>query len=263
MPDMANPFFSILAKAATDVARAADRNVFIINTDEDPRLELEALASLASEAIDGVIVAGSRLPTAALIAAVSRFDAAVLVNRDSAGPRVDAVNVDDRSGSIKAISYLIDGGHRRIGFIAGPKASLSGRRRLAGYKWGLKAGGLSIDPELVECSVPTLDGGEAAVRSLLSRTASIDAIFAYNDLVAIGAMRALQKAGRSIPKDIAVIGADDVPYASLVHPTLTTIRVDISALGRSAMSRLLSLCNGESVEASPIIQPELVVRESA
>jgi LacI family transcriptional regulator len=263
LPDMANPFFAVLAKAATDVARAADKNVFIMNTDEDPELEREALDSLAGETIDGVIVAGSRLPKASLVTAVSRFDAAVLVNRVSGGPRIDAVNVDDRSGAIRAIAYLVGRGRRRIGFIAGPRASLSGQRRLSGYMSGLKAAGLPPDPSLVARCVPNLDGGAEAARTLLSRDPSIDAILAYNDLVAIGAMRALGEARRSVPADVAVIGADNVPYASLVNPALSTMGVDISALGRSAMSRLLSLCDGEELEPSPLIRPELIIRESA
>ncbi|MGA2545979.1 MAG: LacI family DNA-binding transcriptional regulator [Rectinemataceae bacterium] len=263
LPDMANPFFAILAKAATDVARSADKNVFVMNTDESPALERAALASLASEAIDGVIVAGSRLPSAGLVAAVSRFDAAVLVNRNPAGPRVDAVNVDDRSGAVEAVAYLVAAGRRRVGFIAGPRASLSGRRRLAGYRWGLEAGGIRYDPALVERCVPTIDGGAEAVKSLLGRAASLDAILAYNDLAAIGALRALEDAGRAVPGDVAVIGADDVPYAALVRPALSTIRVDISALGRHAMSRLLALGEGRELEPAAAIVPELVLRESA
>ena len=168
LPDMANPFFAILAKAATDVARGVDKNVFIMNTDEDPDLELRAIASLAGEAIDGVIVAGSRLPVATLVAAVSRLDAAVLVNRRSAGPRVDAVNVDDRAGAIEAVAYLVGRGRRRIAFIAGPAASMSGRRRLSGYA-GLEAGGLGVDAALVERCVPTLEGGAVGRESLLAR----------------------------------------------------------------------------------------------
>ncbi len=263
LPDMANPFFAILAKAATDIARGVDKNVFIMNTDEDPALELRAIATLAGEAIDGVIVAGSRLPVATLVAAVSRLDAAVLVNRRSAGPRVDAVNVDDRAGAIEAVAYLVGRGRRRIAFIAGPAASMSGRRRLSGYRSGLKAGGLAVDGALVERCVPTLEGGAAAVKSLLARAGSVDAILAYNDLVAIGAMRALEEAGRSVPGEVAVIGADDVPYAALVRPTLTTVRADISELGRCAMSRLLALCNGKELEPPPVFRPELILRESA
>ena len=263
LPDMANPFFAILAKAATDVARASDKNVFIMNTDEDPKLEREALFSLAGEAIDGVIVTGSRLPVSSLAMAISCFDAAVLVNGDRIGPRVDTVNVDDRSGTIEAVSYLIGKGRRRIGFISGPRTSLSARRRLAGYTWGLKAGGLSFDPDIVVRCVPNLDGGASATRALLARTGPIDAILAYNDLVAIGAMRALGEARRRVPADVAVIGADDVPYASLVSPALTTMGVDIAALGRSAMTRLLSLCEGADLSPMPSIRPKLIIRNSA
>jgi DNA-binding LacI/PurR family transcriptional regulator len=263
LPDISNPFFSILAKAATDVAREADKNVFIMNTDEDPALEKAALVSLAGEAIDGVIVAGSRLPVSALVSAVSRFDAAVLVNRDRSGPRVDGINVDDRAGTAEAVAYLIGIGRRCIGFIAGPRASLSGRRRFSGYRRELESSDLSFDPDLVERCMPTLDGGAAATASLLKREPAIDAIVAYNDLVAIGAMRALGEAGRSIPADVAVIGADDVPYAALVRPALTTMSVDISALGRGAMTRLLAIGEGETLEPSPAIRPKLVRRESA
>ena len=262
LPDMANPFFAILAKAATDVARAADKNVFMINTDEDPAREREALESLAGEAIDGVIVAGSRMSAPALVEAVSRFDAAVLVNRDRAGPRVDAVNVDDRAGAIEAVAYLAGRGRRRIAFLAGPWASLSGRRRLGGYRWGLKQASLGYEAGLVERSVPTMEGGCEAATRLASRDSSVDAILAYNDLVAIGAMRALADLGRSVPDDVAVIGADDVPYAALVRPALTTVKIDISALGRMAMSRLLTLCDGNELEDAPEFVPELVIRES-
>lgn len=261
LPDISNPFFSILAKAATDVARAADMNVFIVNTEEAPALELEALASLAGESIDGVIVAGSRLPDTTLRRAIARFDAAVLVNRLLVGPRVDVVNVDDRIGALEAVSHLVRTGRRRVAHCAGPAASRSGRRRLAGYRAGLREAGLEAD--LIEPCAPSLDGGAEGVRRLLERDNGVDAIFAYNDLVAIGAMHELEALGRRVPADVAVIGADDVPYASLVSPSLTTVHVDISALGAQAMSRLLALGNGEKLDPARPLRPELVVRESA
>lgn len=263
IPDISNPFFSILVKGAIDVARAADKNVFIMNTDEEPALEKTALASLAGEAIDGVIVAGSRLSKAALEAAVSGFDAAVLINRPSAGPHIDSISVDDKAGAMDAVAYLIGKGRRRIACIAGPKASVSGRRRLLGYRHGLEAGGLPFNPVLVERCTPTLEGGALALSSLIARVPSIDAVIAYNDVVAISAIQALMESGRSVPGDVAVIGSDDVPFASLVRPTLSTIRVDIAALGRIAMSRLLALGEGGELSPSPVISPELIVRESA
>ncbi len=263
LPDISNPYFSILAKAATDVARAADKNVFIMNTDEDPGLEEAALSSLAGESIDGVIVAGSRLRAAALEAAVAHFGAAVLVNRVPSGPKVDAVIVDDEEGAAEAVSYLVSSGRRRIACIAGPKASASGNRRLAGYRRALAAGGLAFDRALVERASPTLEGGAAAIRILLARASGLDAVLAHNDLAAIGAMRELDAAGRSVPRDVAVIGADDVPYAALVRPALSTIHVDIAGLGTLAMTRLLALVEGGEIESCPLILPRLVLRESA
>jgi Transcriptional regulators len=263
LPDISNPYFSILAKAATDVARAADKNVFILNTDEDPELEAQALSSLAGEAIDGVIVAGSRLSSKALAEATAPFDAAVFINRPSAGARADSVNVDDQAGAAAAVAYLVGQGRKRIAFIAGPQASMSGRRRLAGYRKGLATGDLSYDSGLVERCAPTLQGGAEALCRILARQKDLDALLAYNDLVAIGAMQALEAAGLFVPRDVAVIGADDVPYASIVRPALSTLRVDIAALGRSAMSRLLSLCEGEALEPAPALMPELILRDSA
>jgi DNA-binding LacI/PurR family transcriptional regulator len=263
LPDISNPYFSLLAKASTDVARAADKNVFILNTDEDPALEEEALASLAGEAIDGVLLAGSRLGPQALKRALEPFDSAVLINRAPQGTGADSILVDDAAGAADAMAYLARGGRTRIALISGPAASGSGKRRLAGYKAGLKAAGLDFEPLLVERCIPTLEGGAAAVRALLSRSRGIDAVLAYNDIVAIGAMRELLAAGFSVPEDIGVIGTDDVPYAALVRPSLTSLSADIPALGRSAMSRLLALIRGEPPGPCPLIRPRLVVRESA
>ncbi len=263
MPDVANPFFAILAKAAIDVAGAAGRSVFIMNTDEDPELELAALDSMLGEDIDGVIIAGSRLPEERLLEAVSGFGAVVQVNRDFSGPGRASVNVEDREGAAEAIAYLASKGRRRIGLLAGPRIATGTKRRLAGYRDGLAAGGLGFDRSLVERCVPTIDGGEAAARALVEREPRIDAILAYNDLAAIGALRALEAAGRSVPGDVAVMGTDDVPYAAIVRPGLSTVHADIPRLGADAMALLLSLTEGGEPRVVPAQKPSLVIRESA
>ena len=262
LPDMANPFFAILAKAATDVARAADRNVFIMNTDENSKVELAALESLRGEEIDGVIVAASRLPEARLLSAASSFGAAVFVNRDHSGPRIGCVNVDDRTGASDAIAYLSGTGRRRIGLIAGPRASAGARRRLAGYRDGLGRSGAPFDPACVERCVPTIEGGAAATRALMARRPGIDAILAYNDLVAIGVLSALEEAGRSVPADVAVMGTDDVPYAAIVKPALSTVHADIPRLGAEAMTLLLALSGEGELREYPPQVPSIVIRES-
>jgi LacI family transcriptional regulator len=263
LPDVANPFFAILAKAAIDVAREAGRNVFIMNTDEDPELELAALDSLLGEDIDGAIVAGSRLPQETLLEATSAFGAVVLVNRDYAGRGRGSVNVEDREGAALAVAYLASRGRRRIGLLAGPRIATGAKRRLAGYRDGLAASGLDFDPRLVEACVPTIEGGEAATLGLLGRSPRIDAILAYNDIAAIGALRAIASSGRSVPGDIAVMGTDDVPYASIVRPSLSTVHADIPRLGADAMALLLGLSGGKAPDPIAPQRPRLVIRESA
>jgi LacI family transcriptional regulator len=263
MPDVANPFFAIMAKAAIDVAKTAGKSVFIMNTDEDPELELGAIDSLLGEDISGVIMIGSRLPEERLVEAVSAFSAVVLVNRDCSGPGRGSINVEDRQGATEAIAYLASKGRRRIGLLAGPPIATGAKRRFDGYRDGLALSGLAFDPSAVERSAPTIEGGEISTRALLAREPRIDAILAYNDLVAIGALRALEAMGRDVPGDVAVMGTDDVPYASIVRPSLSTIHADIPRLGADAMTLLLDL-SGEG-KLAPIApqRPTIVIRESA
>lgn len=263
IPDIANPFFSIVTKAAIDVAREAGRSVFVMNTDEDPEREFAAIKELRGEEIDGVIVAGSRLSASKLREAISPFWAAVLVNRECSGPRRGGVNIDDRRGAAEAIAYLASRGRRRIGLLAGPKIATGTHRRLAGYKDGIERSGLPLDESLIEGCVPTIEGGAAATRRLLDRSGDIDALLAYNDIAAIGALRALEELGISIPSDIAVMGTDDIPYAALVRPSLTTLGADITLLGSSAMRLLLSLGEDEATPSPKAQVPRLVLRESA
>jgi LacI family transcriptional regulator len=234
-----------------------------MNTDEDPALELAAIEELRSEEIDGVIVAGSRLPVARLRKEVAPFWAAVLINRELSGPRRGSANIDDRRGAAEAIAYLASRGRRRIGLLAGPKIATGAHRRLAGYRDGLEQNGIVLDESLIERCVPTLEGGAAAMRGLLERAPGLDAILAYNDIAAIGALRALEELGVLVPSDIAVMGTDDIPYAALVKPALSTIRADIPFLGASAMSLLLRLGEEGSIESPAPQVPRIVVRESA
>ncbi len=262
MPDMANPFFAILAKAATDVARSAGRSVFIMNTDEDPALELAALESLKAEQIAGIIVAGSRIPESRLHEAVADFKTVVLINRDCSGPARGCVNVLDREGAAKAVEYLASTGRRRIALIAGPRNAAGARRRLAGYRDGLRRRGLAFDSSCIVSGTPTIEGGSIAAHTLLTRISGIDAILAYNDLVAIGALRALEERGISVPRDVAVMGTDDVPYAAITKPALSTVRADIPRLGADAMRLLLALEGGEKAAPVEPQVPTIVIRES-
>jgi LacI family transcriptional regulator len=271
VPDVANPFFSDVARGAEHVAYTAGYNVFLCNTDEDPQRELAVLQSLEEKRVDGVVLCSSRLDNDELRAVVARHSAVVLVNR-RLGPidrenGVGTVMLDDMVGGRMVAQHLLDSGHRAVGFLAGPPASRSGRSRAEGYRAALADAGLTYNPEWVVFCPADVDGGHRAARDLLTDHPELTALFCYNDLVAVGALHACADLERRVPDDLAVAGFDDILLAALVTPPLTTCRVPRYELGGQAMRLLLNQIDGSSDEARPcdeiVLRPELVVRTSA
>jgi len=271
VPDVANPFFSDVARGAEHVAYTAGYNVFLCNTDEDPQRELAVLQSLEEKRVDGLVLCSSRLDNDELRAVVARHSAVVLVNR-RLGPidrenGVGTVMLDDVVGGRMVAQHLLDSGHRAVGFLAGPPASRSGRSRAEGYREALADAGLTYNPEWVAFCPADVDGGHRAARDLLTTYPELTALFCYNDLVAVGALHACAALGRRVPDDLAVAGFDDILLAALVTPPLTTCRVPRYELGGQAMRLLLNQIDGSSDEARPcdeiVLRPELVVRTSA
>jgi LacI family transcriptional regulator len=266
--DVANPFFSDVARGAEHVAYAAGYNVFLCNTDEDPERELAVLQSLEEKRVDGVVLCSSRLDDGDLRRIVDRHPAVVLVNRrlepeDEDGD-VGVVIIDDEAGGWMATQHLLDSGHRVVGLLAGPPASRSGQQRVKGYHAAMTAAGLSGNSVYMRYCSPTVEGGQKAGRELLTTHPELTAIFCYNDLVAIGALHACADLGRNVPGDLAVVGFDDIPLAALVTPSLTTCRVLRHEMGDQAMRLLLDQIRGCPEGCREIVlRPELVVRASA
>ena len=267
VPDIAYPFFAQIARGAEDAAFETGYSVFLLNTAENIEREISALDSLHQKEIDGVILCSSRLPSDELVVAVERFPAVALINREIVAPpaNVATLNVNDSLGARLAIQHFVAGGRARIALAAGPAASTSAQRRIDGYRAGLRSAHLDFDPEMLEFCTPYMEGGYAATELILARRPRVDAIFAFNDLVAIGAIQACQDSGRRVPDDIAVIGVDDTPLAAMIRPRLTTLHTDLTSLGRQAMEAILTILNRDS-GSGPLayqLDPRLVVRESA
>lgn len=264
VPDITNPFFAHIARSVEDTAYEHGYSVFLINTAEDLDRERTALDSLWQQDIAGAILCSTRLPLGELIPAIQRFPAVILFNRELKDPLPNTVtiNVNDQRGAQMAVQHFYERGRSRIGFIGGPTSSLSGQRRLEGYRQALKSVNIAFDPLLVEHCTPEIECGRSAAEAILARRPDIDALLAFNDLVAMGAIQACQEIGKAVPADIAIIGADDIPLATIVRPKLTTIKVSLSHIGRLSMHTLLEMIEGESSAASYQIEPELVVRES-
>ncbi|MGB8984576.1 MAG: LacI family DNA-binding transcriptional regulator [Anaerolineales bacterium] len=267
VPDVSNPFFAEITQGAERLAYSNGYHVFLCNSEEDPQRELALIRSLEEKRVDGLIVCSSRLDEAVLIDVLANLPAAVLVNRrvEQTGERTfDTVLLDDERGGWQAAHHLLQSGHQRIGFLAGPATSQSGADRRRGLLSALQEAGLPWDESWLIYCPPSVQGGHDAALALLKTHPMLTALFCYNDLVAIGALQAAIHAGRRVPDTLAIVGHDDIPVAALVSPALTTCRVPRYELGARAVTALLERLRDCPSDAGPVVlQPELVIRESA
>lgn len=264
VPDIANPFFSEIARGVEDKAYAAGYNVFLCSTYEDPHREREVLDSLEEKLADGLILCSSRLAQDDLSAVVDDFPAVVLVNRSVEGKDASIVRVDSELGGRMATDFLLEAGHRVVGFLTGPPTSFDGRLRVQGYEQALEAAGIGLQPAWQRACSSNVQGGLEVALEFLPEHPEMTALLCYNDLVAVGALQACSKLGRRVPEDLAIVGFDDIPTAALVTPPLTTCRSAQYDIGFQAMRLLLDRMSGcpEGCE-QVMMQPELVVRASA
>lgn len=262
--DIVNPFFPPLVRAVEDTAAARGYNVILCDTDEDANRERAAISVLLEKQVDGLIICASRTPSGYLKGLADNEVPLVLVNRVLAHPRATAVVVDGVEGGRRATTHLLDLGHRRIAYLAGPTASFSHRSRLRGYRETLSARGVPFDPDLVVGGVASMAAGREAMGVLLNLERPPTAVFAFDDLMAIGAMEELRRLGRRIPDDIAIVGFDDIDLAAFVDPPLTTVAQPKGEMGRLAANRLLNMVETSSPPRPRVVSlvPELVIRRS-
>lgn len=216
------------------------------------------LRILHGRAVDGVIVASASPRDRNVLQLAASGYPAVFIGRYPDSTRVDAVGVDDHDGALLATDHLIEGhGHTHVGYLRGPENALSAADRLDGYRTSLARHGLAYREELVVQADYDQPAGEAACERLITSGARFDALVAANDDSAIGALRALRRAGLRVPQDVALVGFDDAPSASVVTPALTTVSQPVRELGYTAASRLLELVAAD--EPMPTVQTILPV----
>ncbi len=264
VPDVANPFFSGVARGAEDQAYAEGYSVLLCNTNEDPQREVAILRSLEEKRVDGLVLCSSRLDEKILRSLLERHPAAVLVNRRLEGDSVGVVLADDEAGCREMTKLLLQAGHRAIAFLAGPAVSYSGQQRTRGYRAALVAAGLPYNSAWVRHCSAFVEGGLVAARDLLIAYPELTALVCYNDLVAVGALQACAELGRQVPGDLAVAGFDDIPLVDRITPALTTCHVPRYDMGAQAMRLLLDRIHGCSEECQEVVLPvELITRASA
>lgn len=266
VPDITNPFFPEIVRGAEDAAWQAGYTVALANAVEDPARERAAVRNLAGHRVDGIIVCSPRLADHELAELLAAHSAAVLINRHVAGARAVSLMVDDQHGADLAVRHLVAGGRRRLLHLGGPERSASARYRRAGFVAAVKAARLPQDGNRLLSCEPTEEAGYELLARLVaagaSRPGGFDGIVAYNDLSALGAVRALQDAGLRVPEDVAVVGCDDIRLASLASPSLTTLRIEKYRMGRLACETIFELQRGAH-PGDVTFRPELIVRESA
>lgn len=264
LPDLFGEFFSELIRGMDIAARASGLHLIVSSSHDDAADAAAAIRSMRGR-VDGLIVLSPHLDAAGLAANLAGRLPVLLMNGGANNAGRPSIVIDNTGGAAAAVRHLLDLGHQRILHIGGPAGNLEARDREAGYTEAMHSAGQ--DPVIVAGDF-TQASGHTAMTQLLRTGRAPEAIFAANDMMALGALLALQEAGLRCPEDVAVIGFDDVPIAALVRPALSTMRIDIAQTGRRAMERLVGLiaASGDRAAAPDvtceIIRPGLVVRQS-
>jgi LacI family transcriptional regulator len=256
LDDVANPFFSALHRAVEDVARRRGTLVFTGSSDEDPDRQRELLLSFMSRRVDGLIAVPASQDHGGLLYQRRLGRPMVLVDRPAPG-EADSVTVDNRAGARRGVRHLAAHGHRRIAFLGDLAAIWTAAERHLGYVEGLAAEGIPLDRRLVRQDVRGIDAAEAAATELLSAEEPPTALFAGQNLITVGAIRALQRLG--LQRRVALLGFDDVLLADLLDPPVSVIAQDPTAIGRTAAELLFRRLDGERMEPQHVVVPTRLV----
>jgi LacI family transcriptional regulator len=261
--DVGNPFFTSLVRGVEDVAQTAGYSVVLCNTDEDVAKEGRYVTAALQDQMAGVIisVAGRSSHVNRLVDAGTPV---VAIDREIANARVDTVLVDNTHGAELATSHLLDNGYTRVACITGPRKVSTAAARLRGYQRALRARGVPLSESLVRYSDYREEGGYRAMASLLEEEQPPDAVFVANNLMTVGAVECLVDRGVAIPAQTGVVGFDDIPWAHLVRPTLTTVAQPTYELGRTAAVLLAErLAEPGRAPSTVTLQTQLKVRDSS
>lgn len=263
LPDSANPFFAESGRQLEEAAFQRGYSLILCNTDGDLAKEKCYTEVLLNKQVDGIIFMATGDDMQSLQELVSRQLPVVVVDRFMDKMELDEVVTDNLQSGYLATSYLITNGHRRIAIIRGPSNITPSAQRVTGYHQALSEANLPIVPDLEATGDFHVESGYFAAQKLLHQKEPPTAIFACNDLMAIGALRAIHEAGLRVPEDISLIGHDDIEMASYIRPTLTTIAQPITQLAETAIKWLVERIELPSLPPrQTVLANRLVERQS-
>jgi LacI family transcriptional regulator len=264
VPDIANPFFAEIVSVIQAALDRADYGMMLCVNAEGSESQARQVELLARRGIDGLIVAplGEDQALRAALGALSQ--PVVFIDRLLEDSGADAVVLDNRAAAREAVRYLAGLGHRRIAILSGPLDVTTGRDRLAGYQDALRAMDIAVDERLLCMGNFTENDGRAATLAMLMSDAPPTALFSANNVMTIGAMKAIRDAGLSCPQDISLLSFDDFPWADVFSPELTSVVQPVASMGEQACSLLIDRIGARSSEGQgPVmLQGQLVIRKS-
>jgi len=264
IPDLTNPLFPLVVRGIEDALSEQGYTALLANTDNDPEREQTQFEALLSRKVDGFILATARRDHPLLRQAHQQGTAVVLLNRSTDEPLFPVVAGDDAAGVHAAVDHLVALGHRRIAHLSGPTAMSTGFTRGRAFRSAVAAHSLApAETPVVECGSYTEDSGAAATRRLLAEHPEITAIFAGNDMIALGALQELREHRLDCPGDVSLVGFNDMRFVDKLVPPLTTVHVPHHQLGAEAAQLLLDQLDSPDRPAKTVSLPlDLVIRQS-
>jgi LacI family transcriptional regulator len=263
IPDLENPFFTAVVRGIEVVLRAAGYTLLLANSDEDAAREREVLQTLRADGVDGIILVPINPARDAYRDVLAPPLQVVAVDRSPANFRPDLVTVDNVEGTRRGVEHLFGLGHREVALLGGPLRHSTAKERERGYQDAVRAGGRTLRPELVHYGDFREEGGYDGMKALLALARRPSAVFVANNLMTLGAFRALHEAGVRIPDELALVGFDDMPWATSLNPPLTAVSQPSHEIGSSAADLLLDrIARPERAIRHLILETSLVVRAS-
>ena len=264
LSDIKNPFYMMVLEGIEKTLSQQGLSVLICNSATKTELENDFISLMLSEEVAGLIIAPCREQSAVLKTAVEAGLSVVVIDRRMSEPVTDVVLADNFNGARLAIQHFIQQNHRRIAIINGPQFLTSGRERYQGYLQALSEAGIEPDPALVRYGDFQVESGYTLARDLISTTQPPFALFVANNHMTIGALNAIHEAGLEIPRNIAVIGFDDLPWAVSLRPALTTVGQPAFDIGVHAAELLINRISFPDRPARTVVlNTQLIVRDSA
>lgn len=260
--DIANPNFAVVAYDAERTARKAGYHTILYNTEENPELELQAIRSALAQKADGLIICPTQQSRRNLNYLKRCGVPFVLVGRCFDGEDLPGTVMDDETGGLLATRHLLNAGHKRIVLLEGPDYISSAAQRRRGYERALHEANVPLDPALI-CPVEVSTGGcSRAIDSLFARHIAFSAVFAFSDLLALEAVSALNRHGLQVPRDISMVGFDNIAARFPVpQPLCSVSATDDASMAEHAMLQLLALLNGKP-QCKKVLPVSLALRDS-